>query len=205
MSTQIAFALLCLGMALTPGPNMAYVVSRSICQGRRAGLISLGGVAFGYAFYVFLTSFGITALIIACPIAHGVIRLAGALYLLWLAWGAVRPGGRSHFEVKALAKDSYRKLFLMGLATNILNPKVAAMYLSLLPHFVDPDRGSLLAQALILGAVQIVVSICVHTLIILSAGWISAFLTRSAGFALFQRWIMGAVLATLAVRMATEA
>ncbi len=129
-STSLAaFALIALGMVLTPGPNMIYLISRSICQGRVAGLISLGGVALGFVFYMICAAFGITALLLAVPFAYDAIRLAGAVYLLWLAWQAVRPGGRSLFQVRDLPVDGPRKLFLMGFLTNLLNPKIAVMYL----------------------------------------------------------------------------
>ncbi|MGP1615123.1 MAG: LysE family translocator, partial [Pollutimonas bauzanensis] len=94
-SNLLAFAAIALGMVLTPGPNMVYLISRSICQGRAAGLISLGGVALGFVFYMLCAAFGITALVMAVPFAYDTIRYAGALYLLWLAWQALRPGGRS--------------------------------------------------------------------------------------------------------------
>ena len=200
----IAFAAVALGMVLTPGPNMVYLISRSICQGRAAGLISLGGVALGFVVYMLCAAFGLTALLLAVPYAYDAIRFAGALYLLWLAWQAVRPGGRSPFQVKDLPRDGPRKLFLMGLLTNLLNPKIAVVYLSLLPQFIDPARGSVLGQALGLGTVQIVISVAVNALIALSAGSIAGFLVRRPTFALVQRWIMGTVLAALAVRMATE-
>src|SRR5688572_7253473 len=105
----IAFALVALGMVLTPGPNMIYLVSRSICQGPVAGMISLGGIALGFLFYVFSAAFGITALLIAVPYAYDALRFAGALYLLWLAWQTIRPGGRSPFQVRDLPADSPRK------------------------------------------------------------------------------------------------
>jgi len=201
----LAFAVIALGMVLTPGPNMVYLISRTICQGRLAGLISLGGVALGFVFYMLCAAFGITALVMAVPFAYDVIRFAGALYLLWLAWQAVRPGGRSAFEVRELDEDPPRKLFLMGFLTNLLNPKIAVMYLSLLPQFIAPDAGPILGQALILGSVQIVISAAVNSAIILSAAAIAGFLIRRPSFATVQRWVMGTVLAALAVRMATEA
>lgn len=151
----LTFAAIALGMVLTPGPNMVYLISRSICQGRTAGLISLGGVALGFVFYMLCAAFGITALVLAVPYAYNTIDIAGALYLLWLAWQAVRPGGRSPFQVKDLPKDSSRKLFLMGFLTNLLNPKIAVMCLSLLPQFINPVNGSILEQALILGTVRL--------------------------------------------------
>lgn len=204
LSNHLAFAAIALGMVLTPGPNMVYLVSRSISQGRAAGLISLGGVALGFAFYMLCAAFGITALVLAIPFAYDTVRFAGAIYLLWLAWQAVRTGGRSPFQMKALAKDSPRKLVLMGFLTNLLNPKVAVLYLSLLPQFIDPATGSVLSQALILGTIQIAVSIVVNAVVILSAASVAMLLTRRPTFALLQRWLMGTVLASLAIRMATE-
>lgn len=204
-TSLLAFAAIALGMALTPGPNMVYLISRSICQGPRAGLISLGGVALGFVVYMLCAALGLTALVLAVPYAYDAIRLVGGLYLLWLAWQAVRPGGRSPFAVKALPQDSPRKLFLMGFLTNLLNPKIAVIYLSLLPQFIDPARGSVFAQALSLGAIQIALSVMVNAAVALSAGAIALFLTRRPSFALVQRWVMGTVLAGLAVRMMTEA
>ncbi|HEY6633449.1 MAG TPA: LysE family translocator [Rhizobiaceae bacterium] len=205
ISTLVAFGLVALGMVLTPGPNMVYLISRSLSQGPAAGLISLGGVALGFVFYILCAAFGITALVFAVPYAYDTLRICGALYLLWLAWQALRPGGRSPFQVRRLAPDGPRKLFMMGLMTNLLNPKVAVMYLSLLPQFVDPGHGSVLAQLLALGGVQITISVIVNAMIALMAGSIAAFLAGRPLWLLIQRWLMGTVLAGLALRMATEA
>lgn len=204
-SSLIAFALICLGMVLTPGPNMIYLVSRSICQGPVAGLVSLGGVALGFVFYMLMSALGITVLLMAVPFAYDALKFAGAAYLLWLAWQAVRPGGRSPFQVRDLPKDSPRKLFMMGLVTNLLNPKAAVLYLSLLPQFVDPALGSVLLQSVVLGASQIAISITVNAMIALMAGSIALFLAGRPFWMVVQRWLMGTVLAGLAVRMATEA
>ena len=205
LSSLIAFTFVALGMALTPGPNMIYLISRSICQGPRAGLISLGGVALGFVFYMLSAAFGITALIMAVPYAYDALRFAGALYLLYLAWQAVRPGGRSPFQVRDLPEDSPARLFGMGFFTSLLNPKIAVMYLSLLPQFIDPERGSVLLQSLTLGATQSLVSVGVNALVVLTAGSIAAFLVARPTWAAVQRWIMGTVLAGFAVRMAVEA
>nr|WP_295375851.1 LysE family translocator [Pseudoxanthomonas sp.] len=203
-STLVAFALICLGMVLTPGPNMIYLVSRSISQGRMAGLVSLGGVALGFVFYVLCAAFGITALMMAVPYAYDALRLGGALYLLYLAWQAIRPGGRSPFQVRDLPRDGRRKLFAMGFATTLLNPKVAVMYLSLLPQFIDPAHGSVLAQSLQLGLLQISVSVSVNALIVIMAGSIALFLGQRPLWQTVQRWLMGTVLAGLAARMLVE-
>lgn len=200
----LAFALISLGMVLTPGPNMIYLISRSISQGRTAGMISLLGVACGFLFYMVSAAFGITALLMAVPFAYDVLRIGGALYLLWLAWNAVRPGGRSPFQLRTLPQDSPRRLFTMGLVTNLLNPKVAMIYLSLLPQFVDPARGHILGQSLILGATQIVISLSVNAVIACLAGSIAGFLQGRPRWLTVQRWFMGTVLGGLAVRMAVE-
>ncbi|MDR7040154.1 threonine/homoserine/homoserine lactone efflux protein [Methylobacterium sp. BE186] len=204
-TTLLAFALVALGMVLTPGPNMVYLISRSICQGRAAGLISLGGVALGFVFYMLCAALGITALVFAVPYAYDALRLIGAVYLLSLAWQAVKPGGRSPFQVRDLPADAPRKLFAMGFVTNLLNPKIAMLYLSLLPQFIDPAQGSVLAQSLVIGCVQIGVSVTVNAAIAVAAGSIALFLAQRPAWLLVQRWMMGTVLAGLAVRMATEA
>ena len=205
LSSLLAFGLICLGMVLTPGPNMIYLISRSICQGRVAGLISLGGVALGCMVYMLCAALGITALLMAVPFAYDALKLGGALYLLYLAWQAVKPGGRSAFQLRDLPQDGPRRLFMMGFVTNLLNPKVAVIYLSLLPQFIVPDgHGSVLAQSLVLGFTQIMISVSVNALIALSAGSIATFLAAKPLWQLVQRWLMGTVLAGLAVRMALE-
>jgi threonine/homoserine/homoserine lactone efflux protein len=204
-SALLGFALLSLGLVLTPGPNMMYLISRSITQGPAAGIVSLGGVALGFVLYMLCAAFGITALLFAVPFAYDALRFAGAAYLLWLAWQAVRPGGRSPFQVRKLAVDSPRKLFVMGLVTNLLNPKIAMLYLALLPQFIDPAAGGVLAQSLVLGSIQIAISVSVNAVIALAAGAIALFLMQRPSWMLVQRWLMGTVLTGLAVRMAVEA
>ena len=204
MSSLVGFALVALGLVITPGPNMMYLVSRSICQGRRAGLVSLGGVGLGFLVYMVATAFGITALLFTVPFAYDVLRLAGAAYLLHLAWQALKPGGQSAFQVRDLPADSNGRLFMMGFLTNLLNPKAAILYLSLLPQFIDPTRGTVLAQALLLGGVQITISLSVNALIASAAGSIAVFLRSRPMWMVLQRWLMGTVLAGLGLRMAFE-
>ena len=203
-ATLAAFGAVALGMVLTPGPNIAYLVSRTICQGRAAGLISLSGVALGFIAYMLLAAFGITALLFAIPYAYDALRLAGAGYLAWMAWQALKPNGRSPFQVRDLPADPPRRLFAMGLLTNLLNPKIAALYLSLLPQFVDQEEGGILGQTLLLGFTQIAISLTVNALIVFAAGGIATFFVRRPLWARLQRWLMGMVLAGLALRMALD-
>jgi threonine/homoserine/homoserine lactone efflux protein len=204
ISTLSAFALVCLGLVLTPGPNMIYLVSRSISQGRKAALISLGGTGAGFLVYMVAAAFGITALLFAIPLAYDGLRMVGAAYLLYLAWQALRPGGRSPFQVRELPLDTPRKLLAMGFFTNLFNPKAAMLYLSLLPQFIDPARGSVLTQSLVLGGLQIVISLSINALIATAAGSIADFLGTRPAWMLVQRWLMGTVLVGLGLRMAFE-
>ncbi len=183
---------------------MIYLVSRSISQGRLAGFISLGGVALGFVFYMLCAAFGITALLLAVPYAYDALRLSGAIYLLYLAWQAVKPGGSSPFQVHDLARDSRPRLFVMGFLTNLLNPKIAVFYLSLLPQFIDPATGGILGQSLLLGALYIVISVTVNGLLTLTAGSIAVFLARRPIWLAAQRWLMATVLAGMALRIATD-
>lgn len=151
----------------------------------------MGGVAVGFLFYMLCAAFGITAFMFAVPYAYDALRF-GAAYLLYLAWQAVKPGGRSAFAGRDLPVDGPRKLFLMGLSTNLTNPKIAVMYLSLLPQFITPGHGSVLTQSLLLGSVQISVSLVVNAGIAVMAGSIAGFLAQRPSWVVVQRWMIRA-------------
>ncbi len=203
VSDLIGIAIVALGLVLTPGPNMIYLVSRSITQGRRAGLISLAGVATGFLIYLAAAACGIATLFALVPPVYLALKIAGALYLLWLAWNAVRPGGQSAFAPRELPADPPRRLYTMGLVTNLLNPKIAVLYISLLPQFVDTRAGHVAVQIVILGVTQICIALTVNALIVLTAGSVARFLARRPGWMRAQRYLMGAVLTGIAVRIVT--
>jgi threonine/homoserine/homoserine lactone efflux protein len=199
-----AFALVALGLVLTPGPNMAFVVSRAITQGRAAGLIALAGVGLGLVTYMLLAACGITGILLAVPLAYDALRIGGALYLAWLAWQSLRPGGRSPFEVHEIAPASPGRLFAMGLLTCLLNPKVAVLYVALLPQFVDPARGHPMAQTLLLGATQVCIAVTGNGIFALAASQIATLFQRHPGVMRIQRVVMGCILASFAIRMALD-
>ncbi|MEU0163846.1 LysE family translocator [Streptomyces cyaneofuscatus] len=200
----LGVAMVALGMVLTPGPNMIYLVSRSITQGRRAGVVSLGGVAVGFLVYLLATNLGLSVVFIAVPELYIAVKLAGAAYLAYLAWTALKPGGVSVFAPQEMPHDSPRKLFTMGLMTNLLNPKIAIMYLSLIPQFINLDSGHVLFQGFVLGSVQIVVALTINLSIVLAAGSIAVFLARRPSWLKVQRYMMGTALALLAVSVALD-
>lgn len=203
-SELVLFAGAALLMVLTPGPNMIYLISRSICQGRKAGVISLFGVIAGFLVHMLGAAVGLTAVFLAVPMAYEVLKWAGAMYLLWMAWQAVKPGARSPFEARQLPPDPARKLFVMGFVTNVLNPKIAVFYLSVLPQFVSPEHGSVFLQSITLGTVQIAVSFSINLLIALFAARMASWFARNPLWLSVQRYFMGLVLGGLAVRLALE-
>ena len=188
-------------MAITPGPNMIYLISRSLCQGRVAGITSWFGVVLGFTIHMLCASFGLTALFIAVPFAYDGLKICGALYLLWLAWQAIRPGARSPFEVRDLPYESSRRLFSMGLLTSVLNPKVAIFYLSVLPQFIQPEQGAVLMQIIVLGVTQVFIGSSINLLVTLFAASLAAWLLKRPTWLAMQRYVMGAVLGWLAAKL----
>ncbi len=194
-------ALIALGGVLSPGPNMMYLVSRSISQGRIAGMISLAGVALGFLFYMIASAIGLAALFKAVPIMYDIIRIAGAMYLGYLAWNMVKPKGKSVFVAQELKPHSPLNLFSMGFVTNLLNPKIALMYAALIPQFIDPSNGSTFSQFIQLGMVQITIAITGNGLIVLSASSIKNTIAKKPSVMLIQRWVSGTVLGLFAISM----
>jgi threonine/homoserine/homoserine lactone efflux protein len=200
----LIFAAAALLMVLTPGPNMIYLISRSICQGRKAGVTSLLGVVAGFFVHLFAAAAGLTAVFLAVPMAYEVLKWAGAVYLLWLAWQAVKPGARSPFEAQQLPPDSARKLITMGFLTSALNPKIA-FFISRYFLSSSPRNTALCSrQSIVLGLTQISVSFCVNLLIALFAAGIALWFVNNPTWLAMQRYFMGFVLSALALRLMLE-
>ncbi len=191
-------------MAITPGPNMIYLISRSTCQGRTAGVMSWFGVVLGFTVHMLCASIGLTALFMAVPLGYELLKITGAVYLLWLAWQAVKPGARSPFEARELPPEPPRKLFVMGLLTSILNPKVAIFYLTVLPQFISPEAGSVLTQSLLLGVTQVSIGSSVNLVVTLSAATMAGWFARNRLWLAVQRYVMGLVLGVLAIKLLSQ-
>ena len=202
--TLAIFAALSLVLAVTPGPNMLYLVSRALAQGTGAGMISLAGCQAGSLAIMVCAAAGITAALLAVPYAWDVLRLGGAAYLLFLAWQCVRPGGQPLFAPRRLPQEPAARLFAVGFATAALNPKVALFYMAVLPPFLDAERGSLFVQAAILGATQILVCAAWDAVLVWGAAGTARFLAAKPSWMAVQRWVLGAALGLLAVKLATE-
>jgi threonine/homoserine/homoserine lactone efflux protein len=202
--TLLIFAALSLGLAVTPGPNMLYLVSRALAQGTGAGMISLIGCQAGSLAIMLCAAAGIAAALLAIPYAWDVLRLGGAAYLLYLGWQCARPGGQPLFAACEMPQEPAARLFAVGFATAALNPKVALFYMAVLPPFLDPERGSLLAQAVALGLTQIIVCTAWDAVLVRGAAGTAKFLSTKPSWMAVQRWVLGAALALLAVKLATE-
>jgi threonine/homoserine/homoserine lactone efflux protein len=198
-------ALVALGMVLIPGPNMMYLVSRSVSQGYRAGLFSLIGTGTGFVIYMVMANVGMAEVFLIVPWLYIGLKLCGAGYLLYLSWRTLRPGGVALFEERVLPRDSRAKLFRMGLVTNLLNPKAAILYLALIPQFIRPDAGHVMLQGFVLGAVQISVSMIVNAIIICTAGALAVFMRRRPSWIRWQRWVTGGLLGAVGVKLALDA
>jgi threonine/homoserine/homoserine lactone efflux protein len=196
----LQFAIAALIMVLSPGPNMIYLISRSLSQGKEAGVISLMGVMCGFLFHILMVSFGLTAIFFAIPFAFILVKFFGVAYLLYLAYKSVRSKNRI-FDSR-LHPDKPVKLFRIGLLTNVLNPKMAVFYLSLFPQFITPESGSILLQSLQLGLVQIAISFSVNLLIVLSAARMASWFSGKPFWLRMQQWFMASVLSGLAIKMA---
>lgn len=204
-SGVVGIGLVALGLVLTPGPNMVYLVSRSVAHGRRAGFVSLLGIAVGFAVYLLGATAGLASVFALVPGLYVALKLAGAVYLGYLAWSLIRRRGPGFaHDDRAGEPTSTRRLFTMGLVTNLLNPKIAILYVSLLPQFVEPALGNVPAQSLILGAVQITVALTVNSLIVVLAGSLASFLQTHARVERTQRLVSGSVLGGLALRVAFD-
>lgn len=152
-----------------------------------------------------MANLGLASVFVLVPVLYIVVKAAGAVYLLWLAWNALRPGGLGVFETTRLSPDSRWKLFRSGLLTNLLNPKAAIMYLALIPQFIRPGAGNVVLQGFALGGVQISLSMIINSALIIVAGGVAAFLASRPSWTLWQRRITGTLLGTIGIKLAFEA
>lgn len=199
----LVFALASLIMVLSPGPNMIYLISRTLSQGRQAGIISMFGVICGFLFHILMVSFGLTAIFFAVPYAFAIVKFLGVAYLLYLAYTTIRSGGTKIFDTdRSLKKDKPIILFNIGLLTNVLNPKMALFYLSFFPQFIKPEYGSILGQSFQLGIMQVMISFSINFLIVISAAKMAGWFAKNPLWVKVQKWFMASVLTGLAVKIA---
>ena len=164
-------------LALAPGPDVIYVLTRGIAQGRKAGLAAALGFATGCIFHTLLAAVGIAALIRSSPVAFDVVRYAGAAYLVWIGIQALRHRGAFTVEGAAESK-ALALIYRQSVIGNILNPKVTLFFLAFLPQFVNSQAGNLGLQMALLGVVFMLVTIVVFGAVAIFAAMIGDWVRR---------------------------
>ena len=196
-----AFSFAVLLLAITPGPDMTLWMSRTIRDGRAIGLMTLLGTNLGIAIHTLLVAFGVSALIVASPVAFLVLKTGGAGYLLWLAIQAVR--NRSVLSLKASGKSdaSMGRAFLNGLWVNLLNPKVIIFFMTFLPQFVRVDDPHVTGKLIFLGVLSIVIALPVAVLVVFGANGLADWLRRKPQVMRVVDYVFAAVFSVFAVKI----
>ncbi len=185
---------------ITPGPDMLYVIARSVGQGRAAGIASSLGIAAGCFVHILAVTFGLASLMMAVPAAYEIIKYAGAAYLIYLGIRILITRQTKNAETP-IEEASLRKIFLQGVITNVLNPKVALFFLAFLPQFVNREEN-VAAQIIFLGVLFNTSGTLVNVIVALAASYTGIqFKTRIGNSSVF-RWLTGGVFIGLGVRLA---
>jgi threonine/homoserine/homoserine lactone efflux protein len=192
LSTVALFLLAALGLLLIPGPSVLYIITRSVGQGRRAGLVSVLGVELASLTHVAAAALGLSALLMTSALAFSVVKYVGAAYLIYLGVRTLLAREASQ-RAPVPAPKSFSQLFAQGFLVNLLNPKTALFFYAFLPQFVDPARGAVTGQILLLGALFVLLASCTDSLYSLLGSTMGRWLTRNARFRQSQRYITGSV------------
>jgi len=204
LDTWLLFCIACVALVATPGPNVLYLVSRTLAQGRAAGFVSLAGTSTGLGAHALAAAFGLSALLAAIPVAYDVVRYAGAIYLAWLAWTTWRSAEANATPAVGTRPVRRRQLFRQGLLTALLNPKVALFELALFPQFVSPAHGNVLTQSLLLAATQLMIAIAGDSLFVLASARVRRFFAGRPTWGRWSKRTLAGVFAALAARLAFE-
>jgi threonine/homoserine/homoserine lactone efflux protein len=197
----LLFAAAALALNLTPGPDMTFVLAQAAHRGTRAGIAAALGGSAGALCHTTLAAFGLAALLKAFPLAFDIVRYAGAVYLVVIAIGMIRHPPHSH---TATAEASTHQAFRQGLLTNVLNPKVAIFFLSLLPQFVTANGSPAWSQFMVLGLWFCLSGTTVSVLVALSGGTLAERLKRNPLIGRVMGWISASVMLGLALRLAVS-
>lgn len=191
LPTLAAFIAAVLVIAITPGPDMAFFVGRAVSQGRAAGLAAVAGATTGILVHTTLVALGLSALIAAAPTAYLVVKIAGALYLAWLAIQTLRQG--STLAVERSSEASLAATWASGVAINLLNPKIVLFFLTFLPQFVSPSDPHPARSLLTLGLLFIFIASFVTVPMVLAADRFAATLRARPSIARAIDWMLASV------------
>ena len=169
IGTLLKFSLACLILCITPGPDMSLFLAKTMSGGRRAGIASMLGACAGCLVHTILVALGLSLLIVASPTAFTIMKTVGALYLIWLAWGAIRQGSALNVQAETRSRVSFWKTFMLGVGVNLTNPKVVLFFITFLPLFVAGDDPHASGKLLFLGIYLVVFTMPIALLMILGA------------------------------------
>lgn len=188
-------------LIIAPGPDMLYVITRGISQGRKAGLLSAFGVTLGILVHTTFAAFGLAVLLQTSALAFLVVKYIGALYLIYLGIKALKDKSRFTLLEQQELMDS-RAIFWQGMLSNVLNPKVALFFLAFLPQFVNQNSNSVTLQMLTLGIIFALFGVAFLSVVGYFAGGIGSWLSRQPSIADKLRWLTGAIFIGLGLRLA---
>lgn len=202
LATLLAFAAASLILAVTPGPDMTLFVSRALAEGRRSGLACVFGAMTGIAVHTSLVALGLSALVVASPTAFLALKIAGAVYLLWLALQALRDGSVLRVDGgKAAARRSFRQNWLQALAVNLLNPKIIIFFMTFLPQFVSAGDPAVRGKLFFLGALFVLVSLPVTVAMVIVADRLAIWLNANPRIMRVVDYLFGGVFSAFAVKI----
>jgi len=199
--TVVLFMAAALAVNMTPGPSIAYVMSRSFGQGRTAGLVSALGLGTGSLLHAIAATLGLSAIVAYSPMVYAVIKYLGAAYLVYLGVDLLRRR-RVRIADDGPTGLPLSGVYWQGVLTEILNPKIALFFLSFLPQFVDPVRGSVAGQTLFFGLVFHVTGVPINMLVAVAGSAIAVWFSRNPLFEQIRNWLSSIVLIGLGVRLA---
>jgi threonine/homoserine/homoserine lactone efflux protein len=189
-------------LLLIPGPAVLYVVARSVAQGRTAGLVSVLGIHAATFIHVLAAALGLSVLLLSSAVAFGIVKYAGAAYLVWLGLRKIFGPAEATGANGELARYSHQRLFRDGFVVNLLNPKTALFFFAFLPQFVDVSRGHVAIQITLLGLIFAVLGFLTDGAYALLAGTAGVWLKRSRGYVQFERYGSGLLFIGLGVAAA---
>lgn len=201
LSDIIAFAIASIALLVIPGPAVIYVLNRSVADGRNTALAGVAGLEIGNFMHVIAATLGLSAIIAASATAFSTVKWAGALYLVFIGIRTLltKPSPPDSRSTSA----TNRKAFTQGIVVNTLNPKVALFFLSYLPQFIDPDRGSPALQSFVLGSIFVVLGCCSDATYALTASALRDRLLTGRTLPFVQRYVAGSVFVALGVVAST--
>ena len=191
LSSLPIFLAATLGLLILPGPAVLYIVTRSVAQGRRAGLASVLGIELGSLCHAAAAAFGLSAILLASALAFDIVKYVGAAYLVYL--GVRTLLSRRPAAAEDSAPRSAGELFRKGLVVQLLNPKTALFFYAFLPQFVDPGRGSPVLQILALGGLFTLLATCTDSLYAVLGSGIGGFVKRNPAFQRVQKYVSGGI------------